>query len=194
MTAKVALSLFRGWHGPTVATLLLGSAVGVRLLPTVFLVPRLFTTVDVVAPMTALAALVVAIAGFSTAQEPAEQILTTAPMRSRASNPLRVCIVLAIGVLLLGLLGSTDGAAAVSTTAALAGEGLIVASLSDIAYAWALPTLHLLAALTFGAAGRIDLAPWAWILSTHPSAFVTNASILLLVVGLLTWSIRTRWS
>lgn len=189
---KLTLALLRGWSVPSVVALTLGCAVTLSFLPVMVPLPRVFTGADLLAPLASIGALFVAIAAFSSGQEPSDLLLATAPRLVRWANPVRVLVVCAVGAAALTAVGPEHPLAVTSPVAALAGEGLLIAGFTSLRFAWTLPTMHVIVALTFGAAGRIDLAPWAWVISRTPSASAATASTILFAAGFVAWSTRHR--
>jgi hypothetical protein len=182
-----AVALAKGWHVPAAVAVIVLTAAGSRFLPVLVPLPRMFSYQSLSAPASAIAALLVSVAAFLTADEPSDILLLTSPRRSQLLNPSRVFAVGGIGAMLLCVGTGASWTPTLSSVAALVGEGLLLGSLVGIRLAWVLPTLHVLAALTFGAAGRSDLAPWAWILATHPSTSDLSASTVLLAIGSVKW-------
>lgn len=181
------VALAKAWHLPTAAAVIVLTAVSLRFLPAFVPLPRLFSYQSLSAPASTLAALLISIAAFHTADEPSEILLLTSPRRSQLLNPTRVFTVAGMGAVLLCVGTGASWTPTLSSLGALVGEGLLLGSLAGIRLAWLLPTLHVFAALTFGAAGRSDLAPWAWILATHPSTSDMSASTVLLAIGGVKW-------
>lgn len=184
---STAVALAKVWHISTALAVVALTAAGLRFLPALVPLPRMFSYQALSAPASAIAALLIALAAFLTAHEPSDILLLTSPRRPQLLNPSRVLAVAGIGAILICVGAGASWTPTLSSLAALVGEGLIFGSLAGIRLAWVLPALHVFAALTFGAAGRSDLAPWAWILTTHPSTSDMLTSAVLLVVGSVKW-------
>ena len=187
---RLTAALLAGWHVFPVVLGLAVTAVVVAVLPPLVSLPTVMSLSPVVSPPATLAALIVALLAVTTADEPSTQILATAPRIYRWANTVRVLVIAASGTAALTLVSGAPIVATASSVSALVGEGLLLGGAAGIRLAWALPMLHALASLTFGAVHRQDLAPWAWIVSPQPPFAGTVASLALLLIGTMVWSAR----
>ncbi len=187
-----ARALAHGWALTSALVIVLLTCLGALIAPETLPLPRVFGYHELRAPSAAIAGLGLCLATLAAAREPAPQLLATADARRRAASPARILVVGAVGIASLCLLAGASPHHAVVASAALVGEGLLVASVAGLSVAWSLPTMHMLAALVLGGAGRHGLSWWAWIIGADPSLGSWMASIGLAVLGLAAWTLRLR--
>lgn len=187
-----ARALAHGWGLTSALGIVLLTCLGTLVAPESVPLPQIFGYHELTAPAGAVAGLGLCLATLSAAREPAPQLLATADAWRRAASPARILAVGAVGVASLCLLAGASPHHAIVASAALVGEGLLVASVAGLSVAWSLPTMHMLAALVLGGAGRHGLSWWAWIIGADPSLGSWMASIGLAVLGLAAWTLRLR--
>lgn len=156
------------------------------LLPAVVPLPALAQ--DAAArPAAALAGWLVAVLAAHVGGEPSWQLFATSGSRPRVINALRILVTALAGVAAIGWFTGTWFTAFNAVTALL-GWALIAAATLGHRHAWALPTIHLFAALALAGSGTgSDLPAWAWILSGTPDATDLTLSAVLLTVGVILW-------
>lgn len=180
-------ALMRGWYVPAVAVgwavLLIVNLVGPKLV----VLPGVAATSQIPTPFVFFVGGLIALLSLLLATEPCPEVFVTSPLRSRLLNVTRVVVAVMLGPLLLTSLGPGDTLAALSTSMAVAGEGLLAASVLGLRLAWLPPLLHLTAAGSFGAATPDTLRPWAWLISANPSAAALASSAVMLAAGGVSW-------
>lgn len=185
------LSVLKGYRigmSLSAATLI---GVLLRLTPRHFTVPETNTLQTVVAPIDLLAGLAVAILSLLTAPEPAPQLSLTAPrdwQRLRIARLAGVCIWCCMCLIVAV---PDQAAVAVSTTAALTGEGLLVAAINS-RVGWLAPIAHVGAAMVFGTSVRGKVQWWAWILQPSPSLGDVCLGLVMFYLAVRLWSGRVN--
>lgn len=187
-----ARALWNGWGTSAVIALVAASSVVALLGPAYVDLPRIGAGGQVTSPLTSFCAWAVALAALRSAVEPSTTLFATAPRVAVHVNVCRVALVAVAGVALLVTLTEASAASVWSPTAALVGEGLLYASVLGPSFCWLLPTTHLMVSSVMGAANRLDLAPWAWILEPTPDLRQIGISSSLLALGLVSWALRAQ--
>ncbi|MDR6175498.1 hypothetical protein QE364_000117 [Nocardioides zeae] len=174
----------------SVALLLAGPAALVAL-PRFFGLPAASSVDAVLAPSSAVAAWFVALAALAVAREPAPDLVLAVPRRAKLTNLGRIAATYGLGIAAC-LAAGASAAPLVTSSATFLAQGLVVASLTTLELAWVVPTVHLTSAVSLGAAGRADVAPWAWPVMVAPPLATTVAALAAALVGLGAWGWRLR--
>lgn len=176
-------SLIVGWRlVPTVLGLAVLAAVG-PVVPQLVDLPQLLVPASYRAPTAVVASLLAALIVLTAADEPVDQLGASAPKPLSAARACRMSVLTVLAVASLATADHDHVASTALSVATLVGEGLLLSCLEpDLA--WALPTLHLLAAATFGVNPDRQLAGWAWILRTDVTPGSLIASALVFSIGL----------
>lgn len=183
-------SMIVGWRlVPSLLGLVLLAAIG-PLVPRLIHLPQLLVHAAYLAPSAVVASLLAALLVLATADEPVDQLGATVPVPLNVARVVRLIGMTAVAVLCLAVADPQHVPSTTLAVATLVGEGLLLFCLEpDLA--WALPTLHLLAASTFGVTSDRQLASWAWILRTDVTPGSLIASTLVFAIGLCLWARHT---
>ncbi|GAB3086315.1 hypothetical protein GCM10027215_33580 [Nocardioides zeae] len=190
-TRPRAATLLKGWGAPAALVLLVAGPASLVALPRFFGLPAASSVDAVLAPSSAVAAWFVALAALAVAREPASDLVIAAPRRAKLTNLARIAATYGLGVAAC-LAAGASAAPLVTSSATFLAQGLVVASLTTLDVAWVVPTVHLTSAASLGAAGRADVAPWAWPVMVEPPMETAVAALLAVALGLVAWGRRLR--
>lgn len=186
-----ALVLAKGWGAPAAVALLLAGPLVLLVGPRTFGLPATDSVTAVLAPTSAIAGWLVALACCAATREPAAVLFLAAPRRAKVVHLARIAVVYAAGLAACTAVGARVEPLLTSSATFLA-EALLVAALAGADLAWVAPTAHLTSAVTLGAAGRDDVAAWAWPVMVAPGGEVAGAACAALLLASLVWGRRIR--
>lgn len=191
-TRSRTATLLKGWGVPGALVLLVAGPASLLALPRVFGLPAASSVDAVLAPSGAVAAWFIALAALTVAREPAPDLVIAAPRHAKLANLARIAATYGLGIAAC-LAAGASATPLVTSSATFLAQGLVVASLTTLDLAWVVPTVHLTSAVSLGAAGRADVAPWAWPVMVAPPPTTTVAALAaVVVVGLGAWAWRLR--
>ncbi len=180
----VAASLLHGWRiGWSVGGLILLS-ITLAASPKLIVLPQVLADSEVTAPAAVVATLVGSLLLLPLCVEPASHLIATAPRGRQIAVVIRLAVMTVVAYLAIVLPAHAGGWAPISALATFTGEGLILAGTVGVTTAWTLPTVHCLAAMTFGADVHAKVASWAWVVSGSPSASFVTVSLAIYAIGL----------
>jgi hypothetical protein len=182
-------ALVKGWRiVPMVVGLTVLYAL-LRTMPSYLELPQVRTREFVQASTSVLGSLVAALLVLTTLDEPVDSLPATASRNVKAARTLRMMFLLCVAFLAVSAPAPAGDRLGVAiSVAALTGEGLLLSRAAGSSVAWTLPTVHLIAAVTFGATQQGLVSPWAWIIASDVGPAGLLVSTTLLVAGTNLWA------